>query len=176
MQKKSMRGDNLNIMEGIFTLTGMKFFSVYGLIALILAFIPNIVFAKKTHQAKLDDLDTCGFAVCMLEMIFHLIMAGALLLIRMPLTHYAFAMAAGVMLLLYYIAWIRYYKGGAYYPEIYTESFFGIPLPMATFSVMYYLFVSVWLGNLIALCAALIYGVCHIANAAAAKKDIKCRL
>lgn len=163
-------------MEGILTFTGMKFFSLYGLIALVLAFIPNIVFAKKTHQAKLDDLDTCGFAVCLLEMIFRFVMAAALLFVRMPLMHYAFAIAAGIMLLLYYIAWIRYYKEGAYYPEIYTESLLGIPLPMAVFSVMYYVLVSIWLCNLIALCAALIYGVCHIANAAAAKKDIKCRL
>ncbi len=163
-------------MEGIFTLTGMKFFSVYGLIALILAFVPNIVFSKKTHQAKLDDIDTCGFAVCMVEMISRIIMVGALIFIRMSPMHYAFAIAAGIMLLLYYLAWIRYYKAGAYYPEIYTESFLGIPVPMAAFSVMYYLFVSVWLCNLIALCAALIYGVCHIANAVAAKKDIECRL
>ena len=47
---------------------------------------------------------------------------------------------------------------------------------MAVFSVLYYIAASIWLCNLIALCAAMVYGVCHIANAAAAKKDIKCRL
>ena len=66
-------------MEGLFTFSGMKFFSIYGLIALLLAFIPNLVFAKKTHQAKLDDVETCGFAVCVMEMIFRLLMVGAML-------------------------------------------------------------------------------------------------
>lgn len=89
---------------------------------------------------------------------------------------YFFAILAAAFLLLYYLAWIRYYKGGAYYPEIYTNNFLGIPLPMAVFSVLYYIAASIWLCNLIALCAAMVYGVCHIANAAAAKKDIKCRL
>ena len=171
-----MRKEKEIRMEGIFTLSGMKFFSIYGLVALILAFIPNIVFAKKTHQAKLDDIDTCGFAVCMIEMICHLILIGAIVLIRMPLMHYSFAIIAVIVLLLYYVVWIRYYKEGAYYPEIYTENFLGIPVPMATFSVAYYVLVSAWLGNLIALCAALIYGTCHIANAMAGKKDLKCRL
>ena len=51
-------------MEELFTFSGMKFFSIYGLIALLLAFIPNIVFEKKKHQAKLcgmrdgDDFST----------------------------------------------------------------------------------------------------------------------
>ncbi len=163
-------------MEELFTFSGMKFFSIYGLIALLLAFIPNLVFAKKTHQAKLDDVETCGFAVCVMEIIFRLLMVGALLFIRMPLLDIFFAILAAAFLLLYYLAWIRYYKGGAYYPEIYTNNFLGIPLPMAVFSVLYYIAASIWLCNLIALCAAMVYGVCHIANAAAAKKDIKCRL
>lgn len=163
-------------MEELLSFAGMKFFSIYGLIAMLLVFIPNIVFSKKEHQAKVNDVDTCGFGICFTEMIARLVMIGTIIFIRKSLLNFAFAIAAALILLLYYAAWIRYYKQGAYYPEIYTEKFLGIPIPMAIFSVIYYILVSVWLCNLVALCAALIFGVCHILNAKTARKDLRCRL
>lgn len=162
-------------MEVLFSFAGMKFFSVYGLAALLLVFIPNLVFARKEHQARMDDIDTCSFWVCFTEMISRLVMIGAAILLRKPLLHFGFVIAAAVVLLLYYAAWIRYYKQGAYYPEIYTERFLGIPIPMTVLSVAYYILISIWLCNPIALCAALIFGACHISNAAVARKDLRCR-
>lgn len=163
-------------MGELFSFAGMKFFSIYGLIALILIFIPNLVFAKKEHQAKVDDIDTCDFWVCFIEMIARLAMIATMILLRKPLLHFGFAIAAAVVLLLYYAAWIRYYKQGAYYPEIYTENFLGIPIPMTLFSVAYYILISLWTCNLVALCASMIFGVCHISNAIVARKDLRCRL
>lgn len=163
-------------MKVLWTFSEMKLFSFYGLLAIILILILNIIFAKEKHQAKVDDADTCGFAVCMLELIFKFVTVGSIILIRMPRLSIGFLIAAGIVLLLYYFAWGKYYNDGAYYPDIYTESFLGIPFPMTVLSNLYYILISLWLGNIIALCATLISGTCQLLNANAARKDFKCRM
>ena len=68
------------------------------------------------------------------------------------------------------------FKDGYYYPDIYLKSFLGIPVPIDTFNIVYFVFVSLWLCNIVALGLTVIYGICRMMNAHAVLNDLKCRL
>ena len=97
----------------------------------------------------------------------------ALICLRYPNNYEIFGILAGVTLLIYFILWGRYFKNGCYYPDIYMKSFIGLPVPIDVFNVVYFIFVSLWLGNFLALILAVVYGICRILNADAALKDLK---
>ena len=47
--------------------TNMHFFSLPGLIAVIVIIIPNLLFMKKAQATKPDDLETAGIKVSRME-------------------------------------------------------------------------------------------------------------
>lgn len=163
------------MLEILFNFDQMKFFSVFGLAVVILSLLPNFVFAKKKHLGKTDDIDTCGAGVCLLQLVSGFLMNTALICVRMPEQVVVFGIIAAVLLVLYYCVWIGYFKNGCYYPDLYLCRFIGIPIPMTTFKVMYFVFAAIWLGNGIALILAMVCGVCEIMNAVKAEKDLKTR-
>lgn len=163
-------------MLAIFQFSALKFFSLFGLIASILVLIPNFAYVKIGHQGRTNDVATCGAGVCMLELTTRGLLTVLLILLRMPMQHMAFGIAAGVVLFLYYVQWIRYYKNGSYYPDIYTKTFLGLPVPFAVLNSLYLILVSLWLGNGPALVCALIFAICHLMNARVARKDFRTRL
>lgn len=148
---------------------------MFGLLVIVLALLPNFVFARKEHQGRVDDIDTCSAGICLLQMVSYAFMYIALILVRMPRYTETVAIIAGVVLLLYYCVWLRYFKDGCYYPDLYLRKFWGIPVPMTTFKMLYFVLASVWLCNGIALVFAIIYGVCDILNAKKAARDLKLR-
>lgn len=68
---------------------------------------------------------------------------------------------AGVFLVLYYLVWIRYFVGGREIALL-GRSFLFVPLPLAVFPVLYYLFAAVWMGNAPAAVMMVIFGAAHI--------------
>ena len=153
----------------------MEFFSWIGIFAVRIIIIPNFAFAKKGRQTRLDDVDTAGYFASFLEVVSRICLTLALILIDMPLGHMGFAIAALAALAVYFILWIRYFKEGCYYPDIYMKNFLGIPVPFDVFISIYFITVSLWLSNMVALGFSLVYGVCRLMNAAAARKDLKSR-
>lgn len=162
-------------METLFDFSAIGFFSVYGLAAMVLVLIPNFIFAKKEQKSRPDDVASAGAGICMLELLSRAAITIASVFVRMPRLPDAFGIAAGVVLLLYYFLWLRYFKSGCCYPGIYINTFLGIPVPFAVCNVLYLILTVLWLGNGIALCCAAVFGVCHLTNAAAAMKDLKGR-
>lgn len=154
---------------------GLKFFSLYGLIAAVIIVIPNFIFAKKGQATRPEDLDTAGAGVCTLELLSRTVLSIVLVCMRFPVIYPLYGILAGVALLIYYGLWVRYFKGGYYYPDIYLKSFLGIPVPIDTFNIVYFCLVSLWLCNIVALCLTIVYGTCRMLNAHAALKDLKCR-
>lgn len=163
------------MIELLFDFDQMKFFSVFGLAVVILSLVPNFVFAKREHLGKTDDIDTCGAGVCLLQIVSGFLMNTALICVRIPEHTAVFGIIAGVLLALYYCVWICYFKNGCYYPDLYLSRFLGIPIPMTTFKVLYFVFASMWMGNGIALILAIVCGVCEGMNAVKAAKDLKTR-
>lgn len=153
----------------------MKFFSLYGLAAVIIVIIPNFAFAKKGRETRLDDVDTAGVMASFLEVVSRICLTLALVLMRMPERMDVLGICAGAALLIYFILWIRYFKDGCYYPDIYMKSFLAIPVPFDVFISLYFIMTSLWLSNIAALGFSLVYAVSRMANAFAARRDLRSR-
>lgn len=69
--------------------------------------------------------------------------------------------AAVLFLILYYIVWIRYFVGGRDVALL-GKPFLFVPIPLAVFPVLYYLFSAVWMHNIPAVITMLIFGAAHI--------------
>lgn len=65
-----------------------------------------------------------------------------------------------LFLILYYIVWIRYFIGGMQ-PELMKTNFFFVPIPLAIFPVLYFLFAALWLQNGAAAIIMLFFGIAH---------------
>jgi len=65
-------------------------------------------------------------------------------------------------LLMYYYLWARYFMTERDYILL-SKSFFGIPLPMAVFPIIYFVLAALWMGNWPAFGVALVFGVAHLA-------------
>ena len=67
---------------------------------------------------------------------------------------------AAVFLILYYLVWIRYFTGRRKV-SLFKKAFLFVPMPLAVFLMLYYLCGAIWLRNLPAAIAALIFGVTY---------------
>ena len=65
-----------------------------------------------------------------------------------------------VFLVLYYIVWIRYFMGGRDVALL-GKSFLFVPMPLAVFPVLYFLFSAIWLHNYIAAIIMVVFGIAH---------------
>jgi hypothetical protein len=65
-----------------------------------------------------------------------------------------------VFLVLYYIVWIRYFAGGRE-NSLMNQSFLFIPMPLAIFPVLYFIFAAIWMHNYIAVGIMVVFGVAH---------------
>lgn len=65
-----------------------------------------------------------------------------------------------IFLVLYHIVWIRYYMGGRDVKLLGTK-FLGVPMPLAVFPVLYFIFASIWLHNYIATGVMVVFGIVH---------------
>lgn len=63
-------------------------------------------------------------------------------------------------LILYYIVWIRYFIGGRDIKLLGT-SFLFIPMPLAVFPVLYFIFAALWMNNYIATGFMFVFGIAH---------------
>ena len=69
-------------MELITAFDNLGFFSLFGLVVVIVVVIPNFVFAKKGRETKLDDIDTAGVMASFLEVVSRIGLTLALVLMR----------------------------------------------------------------------------------------------
>lgn len=65
-----------------------------------------------------------------------------------------------IFLILYYIVWIRFFMSGMQ-SELRKANFFFVPIPLAIFPVLYFLFAALWLQNGLAAITMLFFGVAH---------------
>lgn len=64
-------------------------------------------------------------------------------------------------LVLYYIAWIRYFACGRD-AALLGKAFLFVPMPLAVFPVLYFLCAAIWMHNLPAAIVMVIFGAAHI--------------
>ena len=145
--------------------------SVPGIIAFIAARLPNFIYMilapkeqleenrKETHLNG-EDLSRDFFIFLLVA--FSSQDNGSLI----------YLMVALVFLLLYYLTWFRYFKNGKRDEDRFSSLFF-IPVPLAIFPVLFFVFTSLYLNNMLALLLCIIFAFFHIKNALKEAKKIK---
>lgn len=141
-------------------------FSTRGLLVVMLAMLPNILYgilpknniseAQTTPSILLEQIENISRV---LFIIFFVIIVNKKIEYSKPV----YILGMVVFLLLYYYLWVRYFMNGL------DVSYLGknlgfIPAPLAVFPVVYFAFAALWLHNIPAGVAIVIFGICHIVN------------
>ena len=141
-------------------------FSFIGLIVFLLPMIINIFYVIFPPQINGMDIGTQNKKFPILEMIENVtrIAYAALLCVLVsrrsleytsPLLYISI-----VFLILYYIVWIRYFMSGRN-SRILGTKFLFIPMPLAVFPVLYFIFAALWMNNYIATGVMIVFGIVH---------------
>lgn len=77
-----------------------------------------------------------------------------------------------VFLLLYYFTWFRYFKNGKKDEDRFSPLLF-VPVPLAIFPILFFIFVSLYLNNTLALSLCILFAFFHIKGALKEAKRIR---
>lgn len=138
-------------------------FSWIGLIVFLLPMLINIVYvilppknAPTTQQETnkiLEIIEQSARILYMLAIVF--------LVCKEKVDFTSIWMFVGLIFLaLYYIVWFRYFLGGRDI-ELLGKAFLFVPMPLAVFPVIYFIFSAIWLNNYIAVLFMIIFGIAH---------------
>lgn len=149
-------------------------FSYIGLIFLLMLFIPNIIWTKNLPEnyelyAKNENkffvvcekIGQVLATVCVLifsDFNFHVSISRGGFLFSF---HILFLVIAFVLMILYDLAWIKYFKSQKKMDDFY-KSFMGFPLALATLPVLAFLILGIYGKNLILIFGTIILGIGHI--------------
>lgn len=141
-------------------------FSYIGLIFLLMLFIPNIIWSKnkpksyekyvKNENKILLTFERIGeIAVTCLSLIF------VDFNINEISTWSAVLLTAFILMVLYEIYWLRYFKSSKTMKDMYS-SLLGIPVAGATLPVLSFLLLGIYGKNLFLIVSTVILGIGHI--------------
>lgn len=145
--------------------------SIPGIIVFWAAMVPNFVFMLTAPQEQMEedrkkshlngeDLSRDFFAF---------------FLVAFVSPEYAsvlYLIVAIVFLVLYYITWFRYFKNGKKAEDLLSPLGF-VPVPLAIFPILYFVFASLFLNNILSLALCLLFAFFHIKGALKESKKIK---
>lgn len=138
-------------------------FSWIGLIVFLLPMLINIVYvilppknAPTTQQETNKILEIIEQSTRILYML-----AIVFLVCKEKVDFTSIWMFVGLIFLaLYYIVWFIYFLGGRDI-ELLGKAFLFVPMPLAVFPVIYFIFSAIWLNNYIAVLFMIIFGIAH---------------
>lgn len=140
-------------------------FSIVGVVFLAMLFIPNIRWAKnqplgyeeisRRENKVLLTFERIGQALATCSAVVFVCPQG------FSLPWLLWLLAAFLLMLLYEVAWARYFKGGEKLDGMY-QSLGPIPVPIASLPVAALVLLGIWCQSPIAVIAALILGIGHI--------------
>ncbi len=141
-------------------------FSYIGLIFLFMLMIPNIIWSK----AKLKNYDTYTKNENKILLAFErvgeiLVTFIALIFTDFNINEFSesslLLIIAFILMVLYEIYWIRYFKSDKTMKDMYS-SLIGIPVAGATLPVLAFLILGIYGNNILMIIAAVIFGIGHI--------------
>jgi hypothetical protein len=137
-------------------------FCLQGLICLILIMLPNLFWfilppANPVSESSVQPI--IGIIQSVTRIAFF---AFTIILVNEKAVSYKspYTIFMVILLMLYYITWIRYFAGGRD-TSLLTDKLWIIPIPLAIFPVLFFLLEALWLGNIPALIAILLFGIFH---------------
>ncbi len=134
-----------------------------GIIVPILVLIPNLVWmilpkgdAGNASQEPiiLTVIENVGRFACILIPVFYSIQWYKKF--SLPVL-----IIMGISLLVYYVAWLRYFTGGRE-AALMSKPLLGIPLPLATAPILFFLLSSYLLDSWWMFAASIVFGTAHI--------------
>ena len=144
----------------------MRFgFSIVGVIFLAMLFIPNIRWAKNQPLGYEELSRRENKVLLAFERIGQVLATTSAVVFVCPkgfsLPWLLWLMAAFLLMLLYEVAWARYFRGGEKLDGMY-QPLGPIPVPIATLPVAALALLGVWYQSPVAVIAAVILGIGHI--------------
>ena len=140
-------------------------FSMVGVVFLAMLFIPNIRWAKSQPPGYEEISRHENKALLVLERIGQVLTTCTAVVLVCPqgfsLPWLLWLIIAFLLLVLYEIAWARYFRGGQKLDGMY-QPLGPIPVPIATLPVAAFALLGVWYQSPIAVIAAVILGIGHI--------------
>ena len=140
-------------------------FSIVGVVFLAMLFIPNIRWAKNQplgyeelsgHENKtLLMLERAGQVLATISAVVFVCPQG------FSFPWLLWLMAAFLLMLLYEVAWVRYFRGGERLDGMY-QPLGPIPVPIASLPVAALALLGIWYQSPITVIAAMILGFGHI--------------
>lgn len=144
----------------------MRFgFSIVGVILLVMLFVPNILWAKRQPEGYDDISKNESRVLLALERLGQVATSCSAVIFVCPkgasMPWLLWLVAALVLMVLYEIAWVRYFRGGNRLADMY-RPLGPIPMPLAVLPVAAFALLGVWCQSPIAVAAAVILGIGHI--------------
>ena len=141
-------------------------FSYVGLIFLLMLFIPNGFWAKNLPKDYEKYVQNENKILLLLERIGEVLVTTILVIfsdfnIRDAGWWLAWLIGAFVLMILYEVFWVRYFRSEKRMRDFYS-SILGIPVAGATLPVMAVMMRAIYGGNILLLVADVILGIGHI--------------
>lgn len=138
-------------------------FSYIGLLFLLMLFVPNILWTQKQPEGYFPA-DENKFLLTLERIGEVLVTCTALIFRNFNLAPVGFwsmwLLAAFVLLVLYEICWIRYFRNPTL--ENFYRRFLGIPIPLATLPVAAFFLLGIYGKVIWMLIAVLLLGIGHL--------------
>lgn len=138
-------------------------FSIHGLVIFMLPMLINIIYALFPPTNVAEEASDANKILTGVENGSRVLFAIAICILvsKRKVDYQSLWLYLGlVFLVLYYIVWIRYFIGGRDV-ALWGKSFLFVPIPLAVFPVLYFLFASIWLHNYVAVILMVIFGIAH---------------
>ncbi len=141
-------------------------FSYVGLIFLVMLFIPNIVWANNKPADYDKYVNNENKVLLFLERSGEVLVSAIALIsggmdIRISSLWIWWLAAAFVLMVLYELYWIRYFRSGKTMADMYS-SYAGFPVAGASLPVIAFLFLGIYGSNIFLIVSAVILGIGHI--------------
>lgn len=149
-------------------------FSYVGLLFLVMLFVPNLIWTKRKPQGYSAEAENRFLAA--LERIGEVLTTCcALIFSDFNLQEWSgwswWLVAAFVLMILYEIWWVRYFKSERRLTDFYS-SFWGIPVAGATLPVMAFFLLGIYGKVIWMLMASVVLGIGHIGIHLQHRKEI----
>ncbi len=144
----------------------MRFgFSIVGVVFLTMLFIPNIRWAKNQPLGYEELSRREDKALLMLERVGQVLTSTAAVVFVCPqgfsFPWILWLAAACLLMVLYEVAWARYFRGGEKLSGMY-QPLGPIPVPIASLPVAAFVLLGIWQQSPVAVISAIILGIGHI--------------
>lgn len=150
-------------------------FSWKGLVLVLLPLLPNLLFFLQPAPAATTNLKDGGLFVNILEhggrIVFYILMV-TLTYKKADKNQAILLTIMAACLIIYFLLWARYFVKGREFSLLF-DQVLGIPIPMALFPILFYLLSAIYLGNMPACLALILFAFGHIINSCITNAQIR---